>query len=194
MVVTPSNPLRPSNIVRAARQGLPLVALGTGVLGSLIALWMATSPRAGLVGVGSIAGIEALPAANLFGITAQTSDVATQPMTFLTAIGGETFSSLPTQAASAQVEAGGPLPNVAPAAWDRLSAGGCMTLTTKAGQTFSFRIMGARPAVTGKPAEDMPTIDLAITACPTTGEPIAKAVIEPTKVPAGTAVTHERSL
>lgn len=76
--------------------------------------------------------------------------------------------------------------NISPAAWDRLSAGNCITLTTKSGQTLSFSIVGARPAGEQHDANTQPEIDLAITTCsgPGAGEPVAKAVIEPAQPPA----------
>lgn len=68
--------------------------------------------------------------------------------------------------------------SISPVALDRLSAGGCITLTTKSGQQFSFRIVGSHPL--GKPQGDtQPKIDLMVTTCPATGEPVTKAVIEP---------------
>ena len=76
-------------------------------------------------------------------------------------------------------------------AWDRLSAGDCITVTAKSGQIFSFRILGAQPA--GKPAQpgDLAKIELAVGACADKGESVARAVIQPT-APKGK--TAERSL
>lgn len=107
-------------------------------------------------------------------------------MTVLRGVSGEVFTSpgLRAEAGRAASEAAnGALANVSPAAWNRLSAGDCITVTTKGGQTLSFRIIGAHPA-SGPKAETLPKIDLAVTACSGTSEPIAKAVIEPARVPA----------
>ncbi len=116
-----------------------------------------------------------------------TSGPELRSMTVLRGVNGEVFTSPGIQAAAdraASEAAGtGALANVSPAAWNRLSAGDCITVTTKGGQTLSFSIIGAHPA-SGPKAETLPKIDLAVTACSGTGEPIAKAVIEPARVPA----------
>lgn len=117
---------------------------------------------------------------------AQMPGAILSPTAVLHGINGEVFASTGTQAAAKHTAPGtaeaGPLANVSPAAWNRLSAGDCITVTTKGGQTLSFRIVGARPASEPK-AETLPKIDLAVTACSGTGEPIAKAVIEPARQP-----------
>jgi len=114
--------------------------------------------------------------------------VGLRSTTVLGGISGEVFASPAMHAAADRAVAGaaepGPLSNVSPAAWDRLSAGDCITVTTKSGQALSFRIVGARPAGEPKAAELLPKIDLAVTACTGAGEPIAKAVIEPVQQPA----------
>jgi hypothetical protein len=86
-----------------------------------------------------------------------------------------------------------PTPNIAPAAWDSLSNGGCMTVTTKSGASFSFRILGVHPSTSPKTGHEPPKVDLAITTCPEAGESIVKAVIEPYGGPSK-AVVPERSL
>jgi hypothetical protein len=113
---------------------------------------------------------------------------------FLPGIGGQTYAPASRQNALAEGETLQILPNVAPVAWDRLSAGDCMTVTAKSGQTFSFRILGARP--TGKPEQvgDLAKIELAVSACAEMGEPVAKAVIQPTTPPPPKVKNAERSL
>lgn len=80
--------------------------------------------------------------------------------------------------------------NISPVAWDRLSAGNCITLTTQSGQMLSFRIVGTRAAGDQKDMNTLPEIDLAVTACSGAGEPVAKAVIEPAKPPVEDAVAQ----
>jgi hypothetical protein len=68
---------------------------------------------------------------------------------------------------------------LSPLAWDRLSAGDCISLTTASGQTLSFRIVGTRTAEGARnPSAGAPNIDLAITACAPSSDAILKAVIE----------------
>lgn len=115
----------------------------------------------------------------------------------LSGISGEVFAPATSRAgldqiASARADAG--LPNISPAAWDRLSAGGCITLTTKSGQMLSFRIVGSHLAGEPQHADALPKIDLAVTACTGTGEPIAKAVIEPERQQPGKTAVGQRAL
>jgi hypothetical protein len=68
---------------------------------------------------------------------------------------------------------------LSPVAWDRLSAGDCISLTTASGQKLSFRIVGTRNAEPSRSAPGAaPNIDLAITACAPSSDAILKAVIE----------------
>lgn len=82
---------------------------------------------------------------------------------------------------------------LSPLAWDRLSAGDCIALTTESGQKLSFRIVGTRAA---EPARNAPgaaaNIDLAITACAPSSDAILKAVIE--AKPDGKQSALQRSL
>jgi hypothetical protein len=110
----------------------------------------------------------------------------------LDGINGVTAAPGAGQALAAEIVAD-PTPNIAPAAWDSLSNGGCMTVTTKSGASFSFRILGVHPATSSKTGQEPPKVDLAITACPEAGESIVKAVIEPYGAPSK-AVVPERSL
>jgi hypothetical protein len=179
MNVTRSTPLQTLDAATSPKRRLPWLTLGIGMAaGCLSAGVIAASPHAVLLGFGPEADETG---ATLFGAAPQ-DDGLSQPLKILTGVSGETFALGAPKAVTAEADTAAPGPNVAPVAWDRLSAGGCMTVTTKEGQTFSFRILGARPgAMAAKPAEALPKIDLAITACSATGAPIAKAVIEPTQ-------------
>jgi hypothetical protein len=78
------------------------------------------------------------------------------------------------------------------AAWDRLSSGNCIRLTTKTGQTLAFRIVGARPADGANGNQASPEIDLAVTTCEGAGEPlITKAIIESAEQPVKDAVAQQ---
>ena len=119
---------------------------------------------------------------------------ALQPAKFLPGIGAQTFARGATPVALAEADMPQIAPNIEPVAWDRLSAGDCITVTAKSGQTLSFRILGARPA--GKPdqAGASAKIELAVSACADMGEPVAKAVIQPTTPPTPKAANVERTL
>ncbi len=82
---------------------------------------------------------------------------------------------------------------LSPLAWDRLSAGDCISLTTESGQKLSFRIVGTRHAETSASASGRtPNIDLAITACAPSSDAVLKAVIE--SKPEGKQSAVQRSL
>lgn len=183
MNFTRSTPLRTPDAAPSHKRRLPWLTLGVGLFaGCLGAGVIAASPDSVLLGFGLDADESGT---TLFGAAPQ-DDSRTQPLKILAGVSGETFAlGAPKAVPADAAETGTPAPNVAPVAWDRLHAGGCMTVTTNTGQTFSFRILGARPGAAAKPAEDLPKIDLAITACSATGEPVAKAVIEPTQAPIG---------
>jgi hypothetical protein len=97
----------------------------------------------------------------------------------LRGINGETLGEAGLRA-NADITQGG-LPDtevLSPAAWDRLSAGNCISLTTASGQKLSFRIMGARNVEAHAQAAPG-NIDLAVTACAPGGDAVLKAIIEP---------------
>ncbi|WP_088342802.1 MULTISPECIES: hypothetical protein [Rhodomicrobium] len=195
MNLTRATSLRTPDAAPSTKRRLPWLPLGVGLFaGCLSAGVIAGSPNSLMLGLGLSDGDNA--GATLFGAALRDDSLA-QPLKVLSGVSGETFvPGAPKPAVTAEAEAVTPAPNVAPVGWDRLSGGGCMTVTTKNGQTFSFRILGARPgaAPAAKPAEDLPKVDLAITACPATGEPIAKAVIEPTEAPVRKIFAAEHSL
>jgi len=98
----------------------------------------------------------------------------------LSGVNGQTFSpaAMHVLEQASMIREDNPLSPISPVALGRLSAGGCITLTTKSGQTVSFRITGSHPM--GEPqGNTQPKIDLMVTTCPATGEPVTKAVIEP---------------
>ena len=103
-------------------------------------------------------------------------------MHFLKGVSGEAVASRPVTdgdlaAAStpAQLLSGQQL---SPVAWDRLSAGDCISLTIASGQKLSFRIVGAHRGDPSRKPADAGRLDLAVTACAPGGESIVKAVIE----------------
>jgi hypothetical protein len=67
---------------------------------------------------------------------------------------------------------------LSPVAWDRLSAGDCISLTIASGQKLSFRIIGAHRGEPARKPAETGRLDLAVTACAPGGESIVKAVIE----------------
>jgi len=68
---------------------------------------------------------------------------------------------------------------LSPLAWNRLSAGDCISLTTTSGQKLSFRIVGTQTAEPSRNAFGAASnIDLAVTACAPSSDAILKAVIE----------------
>lgn len=67
---------------------------------------------------------------------------------------------------------------ISPLAFDRISAGDCITVTTASGQKLSFQIVGARQRDDQIALDPAPKIDLSVTACAHNSEAIAKAVIE----------------
>ncbi|MEJ2228516.1 MAG: hypothetical protein P8Y67_09825 [Alphaproteobacteria bacterium] len=106
----------------------------------------------------------------------------------LPGISGEMFT--PAVALNDTLASDQPRGEISLAAWDRLSSGNCIKLTTKSGQTLSFRIVGARPVDGANDNRMLPEIDLAITSCEGAGEPISKAVIESSEQPAKDAVAQ----
>ncbi len=117
-----------------------------------------------------------------------------RPAKLLSGIGGQTFAPGARQTSSAEAELQQIVPNISPVAWDRLPAGDCITVTAKSGQTFSFRILGARPVGKPEQGDSLPKIELAVSGCADMGEPVAKAVIQPINPPAPKAENAARSL
>ena len=145
-------------------------------------------------GASWLANAKAGSASQAFGAGAASADQLDRPAKFLAGIGGQTFTSGARQDAAAEAELLKIGPNIAPVAWDRLPAGDCITVTTKTGQSFSFQILGARPAGKPEQADGAAKIELAVSGCADKGEPIAKAVIQPTNPPAPKAENAARTL
>jgi hypothetical protein len=133
------------------------------------------------------------PLAQAFGVDPASAGMM-QPAKMLSGIGAQTFAHGARPVALAKPEMRDMAPNIAPVAWDRLSAGDCMTVTVKSGQAFSFRILGARPADKPAQPDNLPKIELAVSACADMGEAVAKAVIQPTNPPSPKAANVERTL
>ena len=112
------------------------------------------------------------PAVLAFGVQAD----STRPR-MLSGIGGETLASGPVQLAKAAPEPIADTELLSSTAWDRLSAGDCISLTTASGKKLSFRIVGARNAEAADPAASQ-NIDLAVSACAPSSDAVLKAVIE----------------
>jgi hypothetical protein len=169
-------------------------AVSTATLCGAVFAIVSAQPGQGLPNVNWIGGAKVPSLSEAFGTPPLASGDPRRSAKFLPGIGGQTFAPAARQNALAEGETLQILPNVAPVAWDRLSAGDCMTVTAKSGQTFSFRILGARPS--GKPDQggDLAKIELAVSACADMGEPVAKAVIQPTTPPAPKGTSAERSL
>lgn len=156
---------------------------------------VSAQPGHGLPDSGWVGGAKGASLSEAFGAPPLPNGDPRRSAKFLAGIGGQTFAPAARQTALTEGDTLQILPNVAPVAWDRLSAGDCITVTAKSGQTFSFRILGARP--TGKPEQgsDLAKLELAVSACSDMGEPVAKAVIQqPTTPPATKGTSAERSL
>lgn len=143
-----------------------------------------------LISARSGSGPHAELASGAFG-TAQNASGGTK---VLNGVAGETFAPGARRVAAVEIETLAEDPNIAPVAWDRLSAGDCISVTAQSGQTLSFRIVGARPTGPAPEAGGSPKIDLVVTTCADKGEPVTKASIQPTTPPEPKAPRAERSL
>lgn len=161
--------------------------------GAVFAL-VSAQPGQALSGAGWLASEKGASLSQAFGAAPPSAGAIRHAAKLLSGISGQTFSPGVRQEALAEAALHETVPNIAPVAWDRLSAGDCITVTAKSGQTFSFRITGARSV--GKPdqADDLPKIELAVSGCADMGESVAKAVIQPTNPPAPKAENAARSL
>ena len=107
-------------------------------------------------------------------------DRASGPAQTLAGINGETFgSNEPGDIAESMLAEDKADTHIAPAAWDDLSDARCLTVTTREGQTFSFRVKGVHPKSVSKKPDNGSKVELDIAACAENGEPVAKALIEP---------------
>lgn len=114
---------------------------------------------------------------------------------FLNSISGETFAPGASYAAATDLLPQDRPDNIAPVMWDELSdTASCLTVTTKNGETFSFRILGIDPTPSAGANKSEPAVNLAVAACSSRGKFIEKAVIEPDATPAAKSATSARSL
>lgn len=172
--------------------GIPLSALS--MCGAVFA-FVSAQPGQDLSGAGWPASAKGQSLSDAFGAAQAPADtMGRRPAKLLSGIGGQTFTPGARQTALAEAELQQTVANIAPVAWDRLPAGDCITVTVKSGQTFSFRILGARPVGKPEQVEDLPKIELAVSGCADLGEPVAKAVIQPTNPPTPKAENAARSL
>ncbi len=110
----------------------------------------------------------------------------------LAGVSGETFVSGASYAVAQDEIAGHSAPDATPVLWDDLPDASCLTITTKGGKTFSFRVLGTHPATSS--AKAVPHIELAIAGCANNGETVVKAVIEQERTPAAKSAIPARSL
>jgi hypothetical protein len=103
-------------------------------------------------------------------------------------VSGEALAA--AQPSLAQASAPGTIlkSELSPVAWDRLSAGDCISLTTASGQKLSFRIIGAHGGEPSRAGSAPASMELAVTACSPGSEAILKAVIETKTEPKPSAV------
>lgn len=155
------------------------LAVGGMVLGSMATLTvyaMATAPAGLVMGM---AWDKAAPSQNMFLAFNASAPIAR--MQILKGVNGETAVAMSAEAQQAALSPAAVLARnyeIAPAAWDRLSAGDCISLTTASGQKLSFRILGAQKSETARNRPSSSNIDLSVTACQPGSDPILKAVIE----------------
>lgn len=170
------------------------IALSAITMCGAVFAFVSAQPGQGLSGAGWLASAKGASLSEAFGAAPPSAGTMRRPAKLLSGIGGQTFSHGARQNALAEAELPQFVPNIAPVAWDRLSAGDCITVTAKSGQTFSFRILGARPAGKPEQADNLAKIELAVSGCADMGEPVAKAVIQPANPPAPNAANAARSL
>jgi hypothetical protein len=181
-----------------AERSVPWLSIGIAVSAVSMcgAVFAFVSAQAGLdlPGAGWLAGAKGASLSEAFGAASPSADAMRRPAKVLSGISGQTFSSGARQDALAEAELSQLVPNIAPVAWDRLSAGDCITVTAKSGQTYAFRIVGARPVGKPEQADNLPRIELAVSGCVDMGEPVAKAAIQPTTPAAPKADNAARTL
>jgi hypothetical protein len=144
------------------------LGIAAGVVGCLIIQFVATRIEALLFHSAWDTAVARTTSTKAFGQNPR------KPAKMLSGINAKSFSPIQLAATTLKNEA---LTNVSPVAWNRLSSGDCITLTTKNGQTLSFRIMGSQPYP--QQSNIPPKIDLRVTTCPAKGDAVIKAIIEP---------------
>ncbi len=171
---TPALPPLPESAAVAPVAGSCLWALGGLLAGgcALLAVYaMTAAPGAVVLGLASNAPMRALAS------IAFDDRKSLTEMQILSGINGEAIgengTALAQDGSAALLQS-----EIAPVAWDRLSAGDCISLTIKSGQKLSFRIVGAHSGDTAHNDAKPANIELAVTACSPGSEAILKAVIE----------------
>lgn len=131
----------------------------------------------------------------LFGVTDERQSRLPGRIQFLTGINGE-ISASERHLAGDEIlsETGRSKLPIALAALDGLPPSNCLTVTTKNGEKFSFRILGVHPQTGTETGKAMAELELAIASCSNIGDSVSKAVIASDAPPAAKRATPERSL
>jgi hypothetical protein len=178
-------------------RSVPWLSIGMALSAILICgavfAFVSAQPSQSLPGAGWLGSAKGPSLSEAFGAAQPSADAMRRPAKWLSGIGAQTFSPGARQNTLAEAELPQIGPNISPVAWDRLSAGDCITVTAKSGQTFSFRILGARPTGAPEQPDNLPKIELAVSGCADMSESVVKAVIQPTN-PAPKAANAERTL
>lgn len=184
---------RPSHASPSSTRQLVWTGIGLGVVATaLCGSFLFAQPLTGSLAFSPATHDRNAPLGQLFGVNAGS---ATERGTkVLAGISGETFTPGTNRVAADEIISDGATANIKPVAWDRLSGGGCMNVTTKAGQTFSFRVLGTRPASAKDASAARATVELAIAPCSERAETIVKAVIVPAPEAPRKATAAERNL
>ena len=107
------------------------------------------------------------------------TDERHQTIRYLSGVSGETLVSHAENDVAVELVAQHDAQSVSPVIWNELSEGGsCLTVKTKTGESFSFRILGLHKEVQSLSDGAERAINLAIAECESLGEFIEKAVIE----------------
>jgi hypothetical protein len=120
--------------------------------------------------------------------------VASEPARVLAGISGEVSTRGENRIAGLDTSSERLDENVAPVVWNELSdAASCLTVKTKTGETFSFRVLGLKARTSDKTLSEG-TANLAIAPCANNGAFVEKAVIEPDAASARKETVPARSL
>ncbi len=194
--MTRFKPFRPSHTSPSSPRHLAWTSIGLSVVATtLCGAFLFAGPFSASYDLSSIPPGQDAQTAQLFGV--DIGPAGQRKTKVLAGLGGEAFTppSGSARAATAEAAPENIMANIKPAAWDRLSGGACMAVTTKSGQTFTFRVLGTRPAPAAKDGNAAhASVELAIAPCPDRGESIVKAVIMPSPDTSGKPVVAERSL
>jgi hypothetical protein len=170
--------------VRVTSRHFHWFALGTGVLASAIcgALVVATPIGTSLnVSMGNGDGVSAA------GLPIDLLEASER----LSGISGETFGPGSRTVASEDILISAQDQDLARVMLEDKAEKRCLTVTAANGKTLSFRILGVEKAGQDKVRLQVP---LAIAPCPSNGETVVKAVVEPDAAQAPKAALPEHSL